>query len=452
MKRKKLSSVFLMILFSSALLFPGCQSTQIKNRHPETSFYYTCPMHHQIHEDKPGYCPVCGMKLIKVSLSSNDEEASLDSVLSYLTEPVTQTVVGSFKVIEPVTSAPEDTVTSDGYIGFDERDVNVVNSRITGRIEKLYVRYTNQHIRKGQPLMAIYSPQLVSAERNLLQAVQDKDQALIAGLKEQLLNLGMRTSEIQEVIQKGQPSVELTIYSPYDGISRQPSAGQEIETGQGNGTSNMGGGNMNSPGSSDALQSGMKPGISLSSFTDQNNEPELLDIREGMYVNMGETVFTIQNISRTWAILNVFAPNIWRIHPGDAVNLSADADPSYIVRGHVNFIPPYHSRNEKTIRVRVYIDHAATGWKIGTLIHGKIMINGQDQGMYVPISAVTRLGLHHDVVWVQDKDRADIFHVRNIEAGIQTADSLQIIAGIRPGEKIVENAAYMVGSDSFIGK
>lgn len=452
MKRKKLSSVFLMILFSSALLFSGCQSKQTGNQHRETGFYYTCPMHHQIHEDKPGYCPICGMKLIKVSLSSDEEQTPLDSALSYLTEPVTQTVVGSFKVIEPVTAAPEDTVTADGYIGFDERDVNMVNTRITGRIEKLYVRYTNQHIRKGQPLMVIYSPQLVNAERNLLQAVQDKDQALIAGLKEQLLNLGMHTSEIQEMIHKGQPLVGITIYSPYDGISRQTSAGQGIETTQSNSTSNMGGGNMNSSGSSDAGQSGMKPGISLSSFTGQNNEPELLNIREGIYVNMGQTVFSIQNISRTWAILHVFTRNIWYIHPGDAVNVFADADPAYIVKGQVNFIPPYRSGNEKTTRIRVYLDHLAAGWKIGTLIHGKIMTNGHDQGVYVPVSAVNRLGLHHDVVWVQDQDHTNVFHVRNVEAGIQTADSIQILAGIQPGEKIAENAAYMVGSDSFIGR
>ena len=100
----------------------------------------------------------------------------------------------------------------------------------------------------------------------------------------------------------------------------------------------------------------------------------------------------------------------------------------------------------------MYLDHLAAGWKIGTLIHGKIMTNGHDQGVYVPVSAVNRLGLHHDVVWVQDQDHTNVFHVRNVEAGIQTADSIQILAGIQPGEKIAENSAYMVGSDSFIGR
>lgn len=443
MERKKLSSVFLMILFSSALLFSGCQSKQTRNQHPETGFYYTCPMHHQIHKDKPGYCPICGMKLIKVSLSSDEEQTPLDSALSYLTEPVTQTVVGSFKVIEPVTAAPEDTVTADGYIGFDERDVNRVNTRITGRIEKLYIRYANQHIRKGQPLMVIYSPQLVSAERNLLQAVQDKDQTLIDGLKEQLLNLGMQPSEIQKIIQRGNPLVDITIYSPYDGISKQTSEGQGMVTSQNNGS-----GNMNSSASVAAGQAGM----SSSSNPALSNEPELLNIRQGMYVNMGQTVFNIQNISRIWAILNVFTRNLWHIQQGDAVNLFADANPSNLVSRRVNFVPPYRTGDEKTTRVRVYMNHLPADWKIGTLIHGKIMIQEQGQGMYVPLSAVNRLGLHHDVVWVQDQDHTNVFHVRNVEAGIQTADSIQILAGIQPGEKIVENAAYMVGSDSFIGR
>lgn len=430
MKFLKLSWVFLMILFSSALLFSGCQSMQTANQKQETAFYYTCPMHHQIHEDKPGYCPICGMKLIKVSLSSDEGQTPLDSTLSYLTEPVTQTVVGSFKVIEPAVAALEDTVTADGYIGFDERDINRVNTRVTGRIEKLFVRYTNEQIRKGQPLMTIYSPQLVSAERNLLQAVQNRDQPLISGLKQQLLNLGLQPSEIRKIIQRRNPLLNITIYSPYDGISRQTSEGQGMVTSQNNGS-----GNMNS-----------------SSNTALNSGPELMNIRQGMYVDMGQTVFNIQNISRIWAILNVFTRNLWHIQPGDAVNLFADANPSNLVSGRVNFIPPYRTGDEKTTRVRVYLDHLPADWKIGTLIQGKIMIQGQGRGMYVPLSAVNRLGLHHDVVWVQDQDRVNVFHVRNVEAGIQTADSIQILAGIQPGEKIVENAAYMVGSDSFVGK
>jgi Cu(I)/Ag(I) efflux system membrane fusion protein len=342
----------------------------------------------------------------------------LDSALSYLTEPVTQTVVGSFKVIEPVTSDPGDTITADGYIGFDQRDINTVSTRVTGRIEKLYVKYTNQQIQKGQPLMEIYSPELLSAQRNLLQVMQDKDQTLISSLKAQLINLGMRIPEIQKVLQNKQPLTNIIIYSPYSGISQQ--------------TFNEGMASMNTV-----------------SYTSPENGSELLNIREGMYVNMGQTVFSIQNIHRVWAILNVFTNDVWDIRRSDAVNLYIDADKTGKVKGRVDFIPPYRSQNEKTTRVRIYLETLPANWKIGTLIHGQIAISGQSRGVYVPLSAVNRLGMR-SVVWVQDKQHDDVFHAAQVRTGLQTEDSLQIISGIKLGDKIVENAAYMVDSDSFI--
>jgi Cu(I)/Ag(I) efflux system membrane fusion protein len=278
------------------------------------------------------------MKLIKVASSDKTDKMPLDSALSYLTEPVTQTVVGSFKVIEPVKAKPNDTLVADGYIGFDQRDVNTVSSRVAGRIETLYVRYANQRIHKGQPLMKIYSPDLLSAQSNLLQVMQDKDQTLINSLKAQLINLGMQATEIQRVMQSGQALSSITIYSPYNGIS-QPTTG-------GNATNSMASSN-----SVAASPTGMEMGGSNINPTEtmatgqSTNQPEALSIREGMYVNRGQTVFSIQNTNRTWAILNVFTSDVWHIHPGDAVSLYTDADPINIVKGRVDFIPPYRSKD-----------------------------------------------------------------------------------------------------------
>src|SRR5690348_10947834 len=165
------------LLLAGALLLNSCGPKNGKEQQAQEKqeAYYTCPMHHQIHEEKPGYCPICGMKLIKVSSSPKTGPVPLDSALSYLADPVTQTVVGSYKVIQPVRTKSRDTVTVDGYIGFDQRDANVVSTRAAGRIEKMYVRYVNQRVHQGEPLLALYSPELVTAQRNLLQVLQDKD-------------------------------------------------------------------------------------------------------------------------------------------------------------------------------------------------------------------------------------------------------------------------------------
>jgi Cu(I)/Ag(I) efflux system membrane fusion protein len=344
----------------------------------------------------------------------------VDSALSYLKEPVTRTVVGNFETISPGKVDYGDTIIADGYTGFDERAVNTVATRVGGRIEKLFVKYINQRVRKGQALMKLYSPQLLTAQRNLLQAVKDKDTAIIASLRESLYNLGMYPQEVEHTVQTGRPMVEVTIYSPYDGIA------QDITDGQ---------------------SSGMDAGNTA--MTRSSGAPELLSIHEGMYVDAGQTAFSIQNIHRVWAILNVFSRDIAAIRVGDRVDLYTEAEPSDPVTGQVDLIPPYRTSAEKTTRIRVYLDRLPPNWKIGTLLRGVIVPDRHAGGWSVPLSAVNRLGAG-SVVWVQDKVRPNVFHARNIVIGTQTGDHIRVISGLEEDDKIVENAAYMVDSDSFI--
>lgn len=395
------------LILAEFTLFTACQPQQANKQ--QVDVYYTCSMHPQIHKDEPGNCPICGMKLMEVKPSVNKDKMPLDSALSYLTEPVTQTSVGFFKVIEPIKTNSGDTITAEGYIGFDRRGEHKVNTRVTGRIEKLYVSYTNQRIHKGQPLMEIYSPELLRVQRNLVQVMQDKDQTLIKALKAQLLNLGMQKSEIQKVMQSKKPLSPIIVYSSYNGISRQTN---------------------------------LEP-------SDRKNTTELLNIREGMYVKRGQTVFSIQKVNTTWAILNVFTENVTHLQPGNPVSLYADVNPKVIVKRKIDFIPPYRKQNEKTTRVRVYLNSMPDSWKIGTLIHGRIAINEPGKGWYIPLSAVNRLGMHN-IIWVQDKEQANVFHAREVETGLQAGDSIEVISGINPGDKVAANAAYMVGSESFI--
>ncbi len=405
--KKQKTIYWLVIIIFLITAFTACHSSTEK-KSAINDFYYTCAMHPKIHEDKPGDCPICGMKLIKEKTSPAKDTTSIDTSLAYLTAPVTQSVVGNFKVIEPVKSIPSDTIKADGMIGFDQRDINTVSSRVSGRIDKLYVKYSGQSIEKGQALMRIYSPQLLSIQRDLLQTIQDKDATLSAALKGKLLNLGMRENEIQEVIKTKILNAEITIYSPYSGISM--------------------------PTNSAAVNSNML---------------QKIEATEGMYVNAGQTIFSIQNIKRSWAMLNIFNDDVAYIHLGDAVKLFADGDEDKSVSGRINFIPPNRMGNDKTTSIRVYVNNLPKTWKIGTLVHASIAIAKGQSNIIVPLSAVNKLGTK-TVVWVQDKNHANVFHVRAVKTGLQTNDKIEILSGINAGDKIVENAAYMVDSDSFI--
>jgi Cu(I)/Ag(I) efflux system membrane fusion protein len=286
--------------------------------------------------------------------------------------------------------------------------------------------------------MEIYSPELLRAQKELLQAIKDKDQSLIQPLRQQLVNLGMQPAEIQEVVKKGKPLSRVTVYSPCDGISSQVSGGR------------FGGppapGKMAEGGTQAAGENPGDPGADRGRGA---NETEPLYIAEGMYVDKGQSVFCIQNTDRFWAVLNVFTSDIWRIRPGDSVRLYADGDPATVLKRRVDLIAPYRSGDERTTRIRIYLDRIPRNWKVNTLIHGRILTTGWDKGVRVPASSVNRLG-SQNVIWVQDKRHAHVFHARKVETGTETDDSLQILSGVLPGEKIVQNAAYMVDGDSFV--
>lgn len=429
-KRHLRTCMGILIGFAMVLIY-SCQSKQA-NRQQATGVYYTCPMHHQIHSDKPGKCPICGMTLVKVDPGSN-QNVSIDSSLKYLVQPVNEVVVGNYQVISPERLSLHDTINAYGHIGFDKSSVNTISTLVTGRIEKLYVKYENQQIHAGQPLMEIYSPQLLSAQRDLQQAIKDNNETLMAAIKQQLLNLGMSNTEVMKVADSGYIIPYVTIYSPYNGISSNPSVNLSATLSNTDNMSSM----NNNKGNTNRNES--EPAII-------NSGSDLLNIQQGMYVNSGQTVFTIQNIHQTWAILNVFNQNVWKIHIGDEVLLSADADSAKIIHGEISFIPPYRSNNKKTTAIRVYIPNT---WKIGTLIHGKIVSENNEYGFLVPATAITRLGIHA-IVWVQNADHPDVYEKRDVQIGEEINNQILIVSGINSKDKIVENAAYMVDSDSFI--
>lgn len=341
-----------------------------------------------------------------------NKEINTDSLLKYLAEPVAQTAIGYYKTTEPQPMSPKDTLSVEGFIGFDQRALNTVNTRITGRIVHLFVKYAGQQIRSGQPLMDIYSPELVAAQRHLLQAVNGRDEVLIKGLKEQLQNLGMTAAEINRVVQTKKPLLNITIYSLYNGISQPP----------------------------------QMTGMAMQEGEDNTNLP----IKEGQYVQKGEPVFAIQNTGQKWAILNILHQDFMSVKIGSTVRLFTEANPQQIVSGRIDFIPPFRNEEEQIGQIRVYLNNLPDQWKIGTLVRAKIAAQTGRESLFIPRSAVNILGPDHSVVWVQNKDRENVFSVRDVETGVQKGDFIQVTDGIAAGEKIAKDASFMIDNDSYI--
>ncbi len=171
------------------------QTTMPQNHdHENEAAEYTCPMHPEIIKDKPGSCPVCGMDLVKKETGGS---ASTEIGLEALLKPTNEFVVSSIPVTTIEQKEEHINIETLGTIAYDTRAVGTISARVSGRIEKLYVRHRYQKISKGQRIMDIYSPEILTAQQNLLFLLKNdpENKAFIESAKQKLLLLGMSSQQ-----------------------------------------------------------------------------------------------------------------------------------------------------------------------------------------------------------------------------------------------------------------
>ena len=370
-------------------------------------------MHPQIMEDQPGSCPICGMTLVKKSgQASEGAGISLQTVL----QPVNSSVIAVIKTVNPEVKQISSTITADGYLDFDQRTFNNISARFSGRIEKLYVKYAFQEIHRGERIYDIYSPELVTAQQNLLFVVKNSpnETELIQSARQKLELMGMTGIQIQQVINNGKPYNSLPVYSQYNGHVHA------------------------TPLNKMASASDSKPTESY-----LNNDP--LPIREGMYVEKGQTLFNLANAHQLWAILKIDRNDMSRLKLGQPVTINMADMPDMQVNGKVNFIEPTLREGDKTTTVRVYLDNMMHDLKVNSLVKGAIQ-TGSINGLWIPRTAVTDLG-QTKIVWLK---AGSLFKAQKVEAGSVYGDKVQITKGLSVTDNIAANAEYLTDSESFI--
>ncbi len=374
---------------------------------------YTCPMHPEIIKDKPGKCPVCGMALVKKETAG---KKSSDVDLEALLKPTNEFVVSSIPVTTIEKKEEQIEIDALGTIAYDTRQVGSISSRIAGRIEKLYVRYRYQKISKGQHIMDIYSPEMMTAQQNLLFLVKNDplNTTLIEAAKEKLLLLGMSSQQLQQVIQTNQPSFTIAVYSNYSGHIHE----------------SVNSGSMNT-------SSGTMKDISLLT--------EELKLKEGMYVQKGQSVFIVYNPDRAWALLNIYGDNQGLVKTGNTVRIVPETAPTKDFRASIDFIEPFYRKESKTVTARVYFNNSSLKIPIGSQVRAVIFGNSKD-AYWLPKEAVLSLGL--DKVVFQKVDGG--FKAHKVNTGILHKNHIQIMSGLSATDSVAANAQYLMDSESFI--
>lgn len=356
---------------------------------------YTCPMHPQIIRNEPGKCPICGMELV---LKEANNELVLDTGINIVTRPVNKNILSDVPVIKAESGTKIMTTVLNGVINYDVRNRLVLTSRVSGRIEKLNIKFNYQPVKKGEIIMEIYSPELSAAQRELLLLADNGDYTMFLQAKQRLLLLGMLESDIKSILYEKEILYRFPVYSTADGY---------------------------------IVQSNSNPGP-------ERQTPTLW--REGQYVSAGQELFAIYKEGNVVAEIAL---------PPDVAPLVAKNQKVLIQRGAesdlqaatIDLIEPVLRNNTSYVLAKCYLKKK---YAVGELVKVNVPVV-YSGGWWIPSDAVVTLG-SKSIVFKKDHD---VFEPMAVNVRAKVGNMIQVSTDISDFE-LAANAHYLVDSESFI--
>lgn len=363
---------------------------------------------------------------------SADKKTELDG----LVEPTNKTVFSNVKTITPTNYKYNPVINATGVITYDPRLQNTISARFNGRIEKLYVRFNFEKVSKGQRIMDIYSPEIVTEQLHFILLLNSTkiDTSLLNAAKEKLQLLGLTGEQIKQIKVTLKPINPLPVFSAYSGHIHDIgiSSGVVSEDKADNGMNGMGGNND---------QPGQIQKINLPA-----SQSSALTIKEGMYIQKGQGIFSVYNTNQVWAVLNIFPSDASMIKIGDKVTISSETNLTQDINSTISYIEPVSGQGASSIQARVYLPNTqGLDFKIGSLLSAKIMTNAI-AGLWLPRNSVVNLGQSKVVFLKTD----GYFKTKSVQTGMMTDSLIQITYGLQGNEEVAVNAQFLVDSESFI--
>lgn len=406
---------------------------------------YMCPMHPQIVRDGPSQCPICGMDLVPKVLN-NAAAAAAPANLDQVSQAPNAAVLAAVGTVRPVAEGlAADTLTLPGVVDYDPRRSRAVAARFGGRIEQLAVRFNYQPVRRGQKLLELYSPELVTAEQELIFLLEnDADNApLVSGARQKLRLLGLTDQQLRDLTRTRRPSYRVAVFSPYDGyvVETLVAAAPTPATGAA---------------ATGGMSAGPEPGMSVGAPSGAAGnpaaapaQPQPLTLTEGAYVNTGQTLFQVVNTDQVWGIFQPTPVELARLRPGQPLRVVAEGTGRPPITARLDLVEPEFRVGASVAAVRVYLPNPQGRLRRGQRLSGQLVPTAALAGtgsFWLPRTAVVDLGTRQ-VAFVR---RGATFVPVTVQVGQRTAGQVQVLRGLAGPEEVAANGQYLIDSEGFI--
>ncbi len=394
---------------------PDSHSKLLWAESEEVEYEYFCAMHPQVVSDRPGKCPLCGMPLSKrqkAGAVAGEEELPEAPLVQLSPRQIRLAGVR----VEPATYRRLlKTIYTVGTITYDERLLAYVTSWIAGRVDKLFVDFTGVAVEKGEPLVLIYSPDLVSTQQEYLLALETQEKMKNSTLKEivrstdylleatrdRLLLWGITKEQIEKLAKTGNVEDHMTIYAPATGTVIKK------------------------------------------------------DVLKGQYVEEGTMMYTIADMAHLWMMADIYEYEMGLIELGQNVEITTAAFPGQTFTGEVTFIEPFLNEVTRSLKVRVDVPNPDLELKPAMFVNATIKIplgepdeKGTGGVLSIPRSAVLHTGLRKLVYIEVEKG---LFEAREIKTGYDAEGYVEVLDGLKEGDVVVTRGAFLLDAESQLG-
>ncbi len=362
-------------------------------------FRYTCGMHPMIVVDEPGLCPICLMDLTPLKKGTGDQSEQVIVI-----DPVTSQKMG-IRTAEARQMPLVHTIYTVGLVDYAEPDQQAVNTKISGWVETLMVNQSGQTVTKGEPLLTLFSPELVAAQNELLIAgknlkdleskelpdAEEDARNLLAAARRRLELWDISTKQIKRLETTGQVQRTLTLYAPADGVVSKK------------------------------------------------------QVRKGEYVQAGTELMEISNLNKVWVYADIYEDEIPWVKVGQQADIKF---PFYSkpISGLIYQFYPYLDPKTRTVKARIELDNPRQELKPDMYADVTIRTEPTTSVLTVPVEAVLFSGIRERVFLALGDGK---FEPRQVRTGLQDENgNIEIVSGLKSGDRVVTSAQFLLDSES----